>query len=85
MMFNLGNLIATKNVYLNMQESSCFAYDVKNCFEQFKNKNWGDLSEEDWNTLSNMVDQSASTEAFKAKILVWKARSDTVLLICSIA
>ena len=48
MMFNLGNLIATKNVYLNMQESSCFAYDVKNCFEQFKNKKWGDLSEEDW-------------------------------------
>lgn len=47
-MFHLGNLVATRNVYLNMQENTCFAYEVKVCFEKYKNQDWGDLSEEDW-------------------------------------
>ena len=51
----------------DIEEESEESYDLSNeDYKEFPLKNpFEDLSEEDWNTLSNMVDQSASTEAFK--------------------
>lgn len=51
----------------DIEEESEESYDLSNeDYKEFPLKNpFEDLSEEDWNILSNMVDQSASTEAFK--------------------